>query len=205
MPTVLLDGERFGFEPAARTWGELLAEVDRTLEPRGHIVTDVRFDGLDEPAFREPAALDSALDDLETIEVCSGTPASLVARCLDEAVASLPSLCAAAIDIGDGFRRHDLEGANRSLVELADGLGTLIAIASATNLAARVDGAEPVGRSQPVAPLVAELSAQLDAIIDAQQGRDWVTVADVLQYELEPSLRRWAPALEAARPDVTAA
>ena len=70
MPTVLLDGESFSTDAAPGTWAELLGLVDRHIEARGHIVTGVRFDGLDEAAFREPLALDQHLNDLANVEIC---------------------------------------------------------------------------------------------------------------------------------------
>ena len=33
--------------------------------------------------------------------------------------------------------------------------------------------------------------AALDAVVTAQESEDWLTVADVLEYDLEPAIRRW--------------
>jgi len=40
-----------------------------------------------------------------------------------------------------------------------------------------------------------ELGAALDAIVMAQESEDWLTVADVLEYDLEPAIRRWVELL----------
>ena len=155
MPTVLLDGERHEFE--ASTWGELLTVIDQQTESRSVIVVEVRFDGIEEPAFREPAALEHRLDDFATVEVTTGPPELLLDRCIGEAVGAVSVLCAAAASVGEQYRMYDVDEANRGLVELADGMGSLIAIAGAATIATK-DDAESEGRREALNGLVAELS-----------------------------------------------
>ncbi len=191
MPRLLLNGANL--EMTGATWGGLLEVLDDHVAAMGHIVTDVRFDGIDEPAFREPRIMVTPLTDMATVEVSSGTPESLVRRCLEEAASSIEPLCQAALAIGDGFRGQDIESASADLAELADGMSTLIAIAGAATLAS---GAPPA-----VGSLATELTGFVDALVAAQRARDWLAAADILQYDVEPALRRWAPAFAAARPE----
>lgn len=195
MTRLLLDGAERG--PAPGTWGQALDAIDRELAGGGRIVTDVRFDGLDEPAFREPRVLDQALDDVATIEVISGSPESLIARCLAEAAASIEPLSQVALEIGEGFRGLDIEGASAGLAELAEGMSSLIAIAGATTMAARGTSVARSGQDHPIGPLAGELTGFVDALIEAQQSQDWISVADILQYDVAPALRRWAPVFDA--------
>jgi hypothetical protein len=194
MPTVLLDGERYACE--ASTWGELLTGIDQHAESRAAIVVEVRFDGIEEPAFREPAALDHRLDDFATVEVTTGPPESLLDRCIGEAVGAIGVLCAAATSVGEQYRMYDVDEANRGLVELADGLGTLVAIAGAATIATKDDTATE-GRREALNGLAAELSGYFESLVSAQEAQDWITVADILQYDVEAALRRWEPALGA--------
>lgn len=194
MPRLLVDGA--ALDLTAETWGQALDVIDRQLADRGHIVTDVRFDGIDEPAFREPRVVEQALGDYATVEVQSGTPDSLMQRCLADAADSIEPLCQAASAIGEDFRGFDIGAASAGLVELADGMSTLIAIAGAANIAARSSDAAGGGRAEaahPIGLLAEELTGFIDALLEAQQAQDWITVADILQYDVEPALRRWAP------------
>lgn len=198
MPRLLLDGA--SLDLTAETWGQALDAIDRHLAGRGHIVTDVRFDGIDEPAFREPGVTEQALVDLAVVEVTTGTPDSLMQRCLAEAADSIEPLCQAAATIGDGFRGFDVTAANAGLAELADGMSTLIAIAGAASLAAQspVDGPRVAALPEhQTGSLTGELTGFIDALLEAQQAQDWITVADILQYDIEPALRRWAPVFQA--------
>ena len=194
MPTFLLDGAPLDL--AAETWGQALDAIDQHLAGRGFIVTDVRFDGIDEPAFREPQVVEQALADIATVEVMSGTPESLLARCLAEAADSIEPLCQAAASVGDEFRGFDIPRANAGLVELADGMSTLVAIAGAADLASRQGAGGAAEQRHLIAPLAGELTGFIDALLEAQQAQDWITVADILQYDVEPALRRWAPVFQ---------
>lgn len=197
MPRILLDEQPVAIDPTPSTWGELLGVLDAEFEARSLIVTDVRFDGLDEPAFREPDALGRQLAEMATVEVASGTAASLMERCLAEAAASIAPLCEAAVSVGEQFRGFDVGDANRGLSELAESLNSLMGIVGAASLALKVDLRQVMSEDRPVSQLTQELTTYLETTLEAQQSQDWITVADVLQYDLEPALKRWAPVFTA--------
>jgi hypothetical protein len=199
MPRILLDGSDFKLSAAPLTWGHVLNAVDGRLAGDGRIVTDVRFDGVDEPAFREPDTLERPLESLATVEVVSGTPGGLMDRCLEEATAAIAPLCTAAVELGERYRDHDLRPANQGLVELADGLTSLIGIVGAAGLALHVDLRQEECREQVATTIVSELGGHLEALVTAQEASDWLTVADVLQFDIEPSLKRLRPLLASLR------
>jgi hypothetical protein len=199
MPRILLDATDFHLAPVPVTWGALLRLVDDRVARQGRIVTDVRFDGVDEPAFREPGTLDRPLAGLAIVEVTSGTPHELMDRCLGEAIAAIPPLSAAAVSVGTRYRGHDTASANAGLLELADGLTSLIGIVGAAGLAFQVDLRNLRCGDQVASTVVNELGSYLESLVAAQEVSDWITVADILQYDVEPSLKRLAPILESLR------
>ena len=197
---VLLDGAQFNVARST-TWRQALARLDEALNGRGLIVTDVRFDGVDEPAFRDTRALDRRLADLACVDVSSGTPASLMERCMDDALGAVDVLSHAAVQVADQFRGPAIVPARQRLAELAEGLGTLMAITGAAGLALKVDAQHAVHGDRSIASIVTEMTGHLDALIAAQEARDWDRIADVLQHDVEPTLRRWRPVLQVfARP-----
>lgn len=197
---VLLDGTQFDVGKSA-TWRQALSRLDRALARRGLIVTDVRFDGVDEPAFRDARALDRHLADLACADVVSGTPESLMERCMDEALGAIDVLSHAAVQVADQFRGPAIVPAREGLAELAEGLGTLMAITGAAGLALQVDAQRAVHGDRSIASIITEMTGHLDALILAQEARDWDRIADVLQHGVEPALRRWRPVIEVfARP-----
>ncbi len=197
MPRITVDGVEYCPAATPRSWGELLDEVDQVLDGRGLIVTDVRFDGLDEPAFRDGPAVERRLDGVAVVEVGTATPVHFVNRCLDDAAGSLPALAAAARDVGEQFRGFDISGANTALIDLAGGVGVLMGIVSTAGGALELDLQTLPCDGGTVGGRVAVLTAHIDAVINAQQQQDWLTVADVLQYDLAPALEAFVPVLDA--------
>lgn len=193
MPTILLDGQNLTADHGAATWGGLLEVVDRDLSARQLIVTDVWFDGLDEPAFRDPTVLDRHLGDVATVEIASGTPAELMARCLGDAAAAIEPLCEACRQVATLFRGTDIQTANRGLIEVAEGLTTLTSIVGAAGLALEVDLQDVACGQRSALAAVNELSGFVETLIAAQQRADWIALADVLEYDIEPALRNWTP------------
>ena len=194
-----LDGEALAVD-GARTWGELLAQIDAALAERALIVTDVAFDGLDEPAFRDGDVVARALEGLACVEVASGTPASLMERCMAEAVAATDALAAAALRVAADFRARAVQQARAGLVELAEGLGSLMAITGAAGIALHVDLERAVCGDRSIAAVVRQMTGYVDAIIAAQQAGNWLAIAQLLECDVEPALRRWKPMLDVFRP-----
>ena len=54
MATLMIDGRAHSGEKPLKTVGDLVAAADDWLARSGRIVTELRLDGVDEPAFREP-------------------------------------------------------------------------------------------------------------------------------------------------------
>ena len=184
-------------EPAAgATWGSVIDALDTQLAAGDQIVTAVRFDGLDEPAFRDPEVMARPLAGM-VIEVETGTAGDLIGRCVGEVTTSLVSLRADVARTGEEFRRFDVAVANASLADLAAKLTPLMSIVQAIGLALRVNLEEVPSRTDSAAALVNELSGFLETIIAAQQSEDWIGVADSVEYDLLPALTRWERMLQA--------
>jgi hypothetical protein len=196
MTTIVVDGAARAFDPAVQTWGDLLDTLDRELLASGRIVTGARLDGVEVPAFRELGEMERSLSAIRSVEVEAGTPASLLERCLGEAAQSVTALCTATLRVGDAFRSHDLATANAGLVELAEGLKVLLTIVGAAGLALRVDLQQFSTDGVPVGARLSELAGYVEQAVNAQQAEDWLTVADILQYDIEPSLRQWRAVLD---------
>src|SRR4051794_40297739 len=97
--TLTLDGQAYEGPKSAKTLGDLLAGADTHLARRGRIVTGLRLDGVDEPAFREAQVVAASPAAFGEIAIESGTPADLAGRCLAEAGSALVALA----DAGEGL------------------------------------------------------------------------------------------------------
>jgi len=199
MATILVNDTRRPAPDACQTWGDLLCVLDQDLSTDGRMVTGARFDGVDEPAFRDPHAASRALGDLATVEVAVGTPTDLIRRSLDESADAVSCLADATLRVGAAFRGYDIHPANHGLSQLASGLQMLVAIATAVAQARGVGLDDLTVNGTAAGALVAEMTGHVDAVIAAQATSDWITVADIVEYDLEPTVRRWQTLFESLR------
>ena len=197
MPRTLLDGADVAVPGAVDTWGGLIGHVDARLEGQGRIITDVRFDGIDEPAFRDPAVLARPLGDYAVVEVITGTPASLVERTLDEARLALADLQRAAAAVAGLFRQRRIAEARQGVSEIAGGLSEFVGVVGATALGLQADLSALDAGGTSVSAMIDALGDRVEAIAAAQHASDWDAVARLLEDDLRPSLTGWEEALMA--------
>lgn len=197
MTRIIVDGTELPAAAGRATWRDLLNRLDAEPGRDGVMVTAVRFDGVDEPAFRDPGVLGRRLDELAVVEVDYGTPEALVRASLDEAAASLAALAAAAGPLADRFRGVNIAGANADLVEFAQGLGMLVATVQAIGLALGADLRELRSGGVAATDMVADMTRHIETLIGGERAGDWLTVADGIEYDLAPALERWQGLLEA--------
>jgi len=77
---LLLNAKPFLHPTSLETWGNWLQALDASASRTGQIVTAVRFDGVEEPAFRAAQAQARRLAAFESVEVETAPPRALVAR-----------------------------------------------------------------------------------------------------------------------------
>src|SRR2546422_961622 len=82
MSDVFVDGARRALGNTPNTWGELLGTLDADLGGRGVLLAAVRFDGVEEPAFREPSVTARALTTVQRVDVETATPDALLRQWL---------------------------------------------------------------------------------------------------------------------------
>jgi hypothetical protein len=192
MPQVMLDAVPFSAGEGPETLGDLLAAVDERCGGQGRIVTAVRLEGDDEPAFREPQVVSRRLATIASVEISTGTAVALALGCLSEAGVALAALASASEDVARRLRAGEVGGSNRDLATIAQGIGTALTIAGAASLGLGIDlGA--VGTPHGTLAAVADrASRHLEAVIAAQVAGDWAGVAGALECGLAPELRAWS-------------
>jgi hypothetical protein len=199
MPRILVNGLEQTPGPACQHWGDLLEHLDGVVAGGGQVLTAVRFDGVDEPTFRDPAGARRSICGLQVIEAESLRPRDLLENSLNEAIGAARTLAEGAGRVGGAFRGFDVSIANQDLVDLAQGLGTLVAIIQTLSQALGVALDSLVCEFGTANNMIEELSGHADALIEAQQAGDWITVADVIEYDVAPALQRWPSLFEGLR------
>jgi hypothetical protein len=197
--TVLVNGAAFVPRTPVPSWGPLLAAVDSHVAPTGEIVAAVRFDGVDEPGFRDAAVLDLVLGQELIVEIDTLPPAALLANVLDEASRSLPAVCASTFALATQLRGADVAAAARTLAQLAESIANLVQLVVATAAARQIPLDALATADGPALPILHALDAPLEPLLEAQLAGDWITVADILEYDLGPILPRLQAVIDSLR------
>lgn len=195
-PRVLIDRREFTAGPAA-TWGDLLGHIEAALDARGDVISEVRFDGVEQGDYRDAPALRRALDDIRTIDIDAVSPQILIARGLREALASIEHLQRGTRDLAIGYRRNEITESNQRLRVLAEAIGNLITIVVAARNVLGVDLTTLDVEGSVASSIIGELDTAIAAASEASKARDWIQLADVLEYDVEPALPRIGEVLEA--------
>ncbi len=111
-------------------------------------------------------------------------PAVLARSSLDRSREYADRVRGAVVRTAELFREGRSEDANHLY---ADALDALTVLVFAITSAGRQLGSE----GEPLHEVEAELNPWLGELLEAQKVRDWVRVADYLEYEIDPILADW--------------
>jgi hypothetical protein len=179
-------------EITPETWGDLLSSLDERAARSGVILSAARFDGVDEPAFRDPSATLRPLCEMGRVDVQTAVPAAFLRECLLETIQPLQHSADMAKRLSEIYRGHDLLEGHEGLKTLAADLGAAAVLADMLSGPIGVDLTTLTIDGVSAAEHLQQLGVTVDSLVAAQEAQDWLTVADLLEYDLEPAIRRWA-------------
>lgn len=183
------------FDNSPKTWGDLLDRLDARAAESGVVLSAARFDGVDEPSFREPSIIARPLSEVRRVDVETAMPTAFLRECLLEAIPPLQETAQKARLLGEVYRRRDVSPGHEGLKSLAAELGATAVLADMLAGPLAIDLTAVSVEGVTAAQHMQQLGTTVDALVAAQEAQDWVTVADVLEYDLEPAIRRWAALL----------
>jgi hypothetical protein len=189
--TVSVNGAEAPIENGLQTWGDLVDSLDARLVRSRHVVTMVRLDGVEEPAFRDPGLCASRLAAYRRIEIETGEPQVLARRSLGEAASALAELGSATRGAASRFRLGDIVAAEEDLEQVSQSLLMVLRIVAAASLALRREMESPDRHGLSIGALTTELGGLLGRLVQAQRDDDWQQIADVLDDELAPVMSQW--------------
>ena len=179
---------QIGMSP--QTWGELLVSLDEEVGRTGLLLACARFDGVDEPSFRDAQVTARRLNDVRRVDVETATPSAFLRQCLLETIGPLNQAAEATTALSIRYRSFDLAGCHKGLIELSNELRGLTSLVATLGVL-QIDLGAFTTEGVSAADQLERFGAALDDVVTAQESEDWLTVADVLEYDLEPAIRRW--------------
>jgi hypothetical protein len=192
MPQIFVNDVPQELENTPETWGELLNSLDERAAKAGVILSAARFDGVDEPSFREPPAVMRPLNAVGRVDVETAVPSAFLRECLLEAIQPLQESADKAKALAEIYRGQDVSRGHLGLQALASELGAAAVLADMLSGPLSIDLNAISSEGVSAAQHLQQLGTTVDQLVSAQEAQDWLTVADILEYDLDPAIRRWA-------------
>lgn len=191
MSAVLVNGQPFSLESGRKTWGDAIDAVDAGAAAEGHVVTAVRFAGVDQPSFLDEDIQSLAVSDLGRVEIDTVPRQRLLRTTLGIAGHSLADIAGGARRAATAFRRGDDAGGHRQLGALIATIRTLLDLTLASAAAAEANLAELPCGDESAEGVLSATGVVLDTLAQHQRAGDWTALADALEGELAPSILDW--------------
>jgi len=185
MPHLEINGINLPVNPAICTWRELLEELESKHLGAGKVIGSVHFDGTEVGGFRDEAILGRPIQTIEEVRIEAVSLHDMVTSALIESEGYLLSLQTSLVDVAEKFRQQQTDPANTKLTQVFEGVKMFVALLRGIELSL-VDGLDH--NQSTVEQLFAEMTPTLQSLIESQIQRDWVLVADILEFELLANL-----------------
>jgi hypothetical protein len=175
--------------------GELIERGSR--DGRASVVTRVRVNGCEIPEQGLSQLEALPLEGVELVEIETRLPRDVAFDSLESSGSYAAAIVASLRQTADHLRAGRIEAANRLYAETTDALGVLLFAVSAAARFLEHEG-------ETIAGLEAELQPWLETLVAAQKERDWLRVADYLEYEVAERVEQRRQAIEQLRRSPTA-
>lgn len=176
----------------AETLSDIIAIVtDKSFEPDetivNAIVNDQKMDKASLASMADVPASEISSVSLSTVK----SPQAKTAELLNEMGNYLNGLSSGIGEVADVFRVGSPEKANAMLLDALGGLSAFVELIQATKMVSKTDLSIISKDGVTMESLEERLLGVLRDFQKGQEDNDWVTVADLLEYELSPLLEGW--------------
>jgi hypothetical protein len=188
MLRLITNGVEQSVENTPKSWLELLTRLDDAAVQQGHMVTAVRFDGVDEPTFRTPEVGAKRLLAVHQIEIETANPAVVIDESLAQGGAAVRVLESAAERLSAQLRTGRVEPLLSEFDEFVEATRSVATILITAAIGFGVELTDIPWADRHAAVQLDELTALLISLLDAKQAQDWATAADILEFDVHPLL-----------------
>jgi hypothetical protein len=168
------------------TWGDLLDWIETDFLKAGQCITHVYIGGNEAYNYRDQQVCVQDLRSVGTIAIHSGDFDKVVNESLAELDVELRAALAGCEEVVRLLENRKEPEAYERLAQLLDSIRLFFAIFSED-----LGWTEPLDAENSQRELSAVLERALKQLISAQENRYWVSVCDVLEYEITPILETW--------------
>ncbi len=175
---------------------EIIARLERDFSARGEVICEIRVNGLVLRESDEISFAGSRLGEIRQLAIASERPEDLIRDAMASALDYIPRVRAACETAADLFRGNDLRLAQTRFTEVLDGCQWLVD--TIVSLRGAADGiGRPILLRDGWSEAETHFSGVINQILASHQSHDSALTADLVEYELNNVLERWANVLAA--------
>ena len=168
------------------TWGDLLNWLETDFFHAGQCITHVYVAGSETCNYRDRFLCDQELEALGHVAILSDDFDKVVHESLAELDGQLVSTLTSCKEIVRLLENRNEEEAYERLGQLLESIRVFFTIFSED-----LGWVEPLDAEISRKEFSAALERALTQLISAQEKRYWVSICDVLEYEITPILESW--------------
>jgi hypothetical protein len=191
MQTVTIDGQSV---TASDIVGSNLEEILLTLMEHpittGRVITSVLVNGQPYAEEIPHAAIEVSRNNIESLSLGTLTLEDMSLTFLKSGPTHLTTLLEALPKIIENFRLGDEQEANEHFLNFLEALHLLMNMLEQTRQVLGLWQGEENERTSSLNSYLDSLLEVLNTLISLQEQKDWIFLADVLEYELTDSLKR---------------
>ena len=188
---VTLNQNSIDIPPEVVTWGDLLDWLETVYLQAGQCITHVSLGGNETFNYRDTVLCDQAVAAVGRIAVECGDFDNVVRESMHELDQEVGNTLALTREIIRLLENRQEEEAYNRLAQLLDSIRIFFTVFSADLGWSEAADAE-ISREE----FSSSLERALTQLIAAQENRMWVSICDVLEYEITPILESWQTLVE---------
>jgi len=174
------------------TLSDLLREVSgKRFEPH-ELIVDIEIDGKPVEEGSWESLKEAPVSGMSSVSI--STIKSLeekTVQLLREMNIYLERLMEGMEEVADAFRMGASEKANSMLYDALEGLSAFTEIIQTAKSLAKTDLSDLSLNNETMSSQEERLLAVLKSVKSGQEDSDWVSVADLMEYELAPLIEKW--------------
>ena len=187
---LLINGKEEIGSGIGETLGDFLLHIEKVGLAQGNVVRSIKLNGH-ESSLDSNVNRNMRLSEIETLEVEVTSLSDIVDKNIENADAYLMKLIPGIEKSVELFRMGNEQEANQFFINIIDGVDWLSQVLDMI-LEAKAISPDAVFDGKSIQERRDNLITFTQQMVDANKNKDWVLLADLLEYEILPYYQEWS-------------
>lgn len=172
------------------TLGDVLRQIRQSKVLKGTFISNLKLN-RQESDLRSEEVLQTSIPKIETLEIEISSVSSLITRNIANAEEYLKKLIPGIQKAAGLFHSGSEQEANQFFIKIVDGIDWLSQVVDTVVDAMGKDANDIHVNGKTVLERKNQLIDLIQQMLNANKNKDWVLLADLLEYEILPFYQEW--------------